>query len=148
MAGEHRCGTGCLGYVPLWADLGGAYSVNERDTVYDIPKPATDGFITGMEAHLVDANGARVPVRRVMLHHVVFSNAGSRLGERVNPTCRRITMFDGVSQLPGMSEPFFGSAEEESRVRGCGFDVFRQKPIEPADLAHEIARLAAQHAAR
>ncbi|HJT18268.1 MAG TPA: ATP-binding protein, partial [Thermoanaerobaculia bacterium] len=44
---------------------------------------------------------------------------------------------------PALALTVFGSAEEEARVRSCGFDIFRQKPIEPADLAHEIARLAA-----
>ena len=43
---------------------------------------------------------------------------------------------------PAMALTVFGSSEEEARVRSCGFDVFRQKPIEPADLAHEIERLA------
>ena len=37
-------------------------------------------------------------VQQVMLHHVVFSNVGTRLGDRVNPTCSRITMFDGIHQ--------------------------------------------------
>jgi PAS domain S-box-containing protein len=49
------------------------------------------------------------------------------------------TRFD----TPALALTVFGSAEEESRVRACGFDVFRQKPIEPADLAHEVERLAA-----
>jgi plastocyanin len=104
----------------------GPYSVNERDTAYDIPKPSVDGFVTGMEAHLVDANGARVPVQRVMLHHLVFSNVGTRVGERRNPTCGRITLFDGVSQVPGLSEPFFGTAEEDTNGRlpdGYGYPV-------------------------
>jgi PAS domain S-box-containing protein len=52
------------------------------------------------------------------------------------------------SSVPALALTVFGSAEEEARVRGCGFDVFRQKPIEPADFAHEIARLAALHTAR
>ena len=102
------------------------YSVDERDAAYDIPKPNVDGFVTSMEAHLVDANGARVPVQRVMLHHVIFSNAGSRLGDKRNPTCGRITMFDGVTQVPGLSEPFFGSAEEDVTGRfpsGYGYPV-------------------------
>ena len=43
---------------------------------------------------------------------------------------------------PALALTVFGSAEEEARVRTCGFDVFRQKPIEPADLAHDVERLA------
>ncbi len=47
---------------------------------------------------------------------------------------------------PALALTVFGSADQEARVRSCGFDAFRQKPIEPADLAHEIARLGAQRA--
>src|SRR5581483_11241998 len=43
---------------------------------------------------------------------------------------------------PALALTVFGSSEQESRVRRCGFEIFRQKPIEPADLAHEVARLA------
>jgi len=53
-----------------------------------------------------------------------------------------------VGSVPALALTVFGSAEEEARVRGCGFDVFRQKPIEPADFAHEISRLAALHTTR
>jgi CheY-like chemotaxis protein len=44
--------------------------------------------------------------------------------------------------IPALALTVFGSADEEARVRSCGFDGFKQKPIEPADLAHEVARLA------
>ncbi|HUP46550.1 MAG TPA: ATP-binding protein, partial [Thermoanaerobaculia bacterium] len=47
------------------------------------------------------------------------------------------------AMIPALALTVFGSAEEEARVRACGFNTFRQKPIEPADLAHEVARLAA-----
>ena len=49
-------------------------------------------------------------------------------------------------QTPALALTVFGSVDEEARVRRCGFDVFRQKPIEPADFAHEIARLAGSRA--
>jgi len=62
--------------------------------------------------------------------------------------CRFLGQLREQSAIPALALTVFGSAEEEARVRACGFDVFRQKPIEPADLAHEIFRLAAQHAAR
>jgi len=61
--------------------------------------------------------------------------------------CRFISRFREQSAIPALALTVFGSADEEARIRACGFDIFRQKPIEPADLAHEISRLAAQHAA-
>jgi plastocyanin len=91
----------------------GPYGVNERSYQSGVPAPNVEGFLVGGSARLVDAAGRPVPISRVMLHHVIFSNAGTRLGERRNPTCDRITLFDGVNQLPGLSEPVTGQAEEQ-----------------------------------
>ena len=44
--------------------------------------------------------------------------------------------------IPALALTVMGSAREEARVLAAGFEIFRQKPIEPADLAHEISRLA------
>ena len=44
--------------------------------VVDIPKPAgVEGNITHMEVDVADGNGP-VPISRLMLHHIVFFNAG------------------------------------------------------------------------
>ena len=56
--------------------------------------------------------------------------------------CELLPQMRARVASPALALTVFGSSEEEARVRGCGFDVFRQKPIEPADLAHEIERLA------
>ena len=104
----------------------GPYGVNEKSAQYGIPTPKVDGFLVGGSVRLVDAAGRPVPMRRVMLHHVIFSNAGSRLGERRNPTCDRITLFDGVSQVPGLTEPVTGQAEEQIPSKlppGYGYPV-------------------------
>ena len=104
----------------------GPYAVDERDYVFGIPGPEVDGYITGGRIRLVDAGGRRVPMRRVMLHHVVFANVGRRLGDRLNPTCERITLFDSMTQVPALSEPVFGSAEEEVPARlpaGYGYPI-------------------------
>ena len=61
--------------------------------------------------------------------------------------CRFLSRLREQSAIPALALTVFGSADEEARIRGCGFDLFRQKPIEPADLAHDISRLAAQRAA-
>jgi len=45
-------------------------------------------------------------------------------------------------QTPALALTVLGSQEEQIRMTACGFQIFRQKPIEPADLAHDIERLA------
>ena len=44
--------------------------------------------------------------------------------------------------MPALALTVFGRPHEEARIRDAGFEVFRQKPIDPIDLAHEVARLA------
>ena len=108
----------------------GAYGVDERDYVAGMPGPRVDGYLTGGSARLVDAQGRPVSAARVMLHHLLFSNAGTRLGEKSNPLCDRVTLFDSRSQVPGLSEPFSGFAEEhadENLPPGYGY------PIEAGD---------------
>lgn len=104
----------------------GPYDMDERDYVSGMPGPQVDGYLTGGSARVVDAAGRPVSQARVMLHHLVFSNAGARLGERVNPTCDRIQLFDSLSEVPGLSEPFAGFAEERVDERlpaGYGYPI-------------------------
>ena len=44
--------------------------------------PHMDGYITKMNATLHYANGRRVSIRKVMLHHIVFLNDGRRTTSR------------------------------------------------------------------
>jgi len=43
---------------------------------------------------------------------------------------------------PALALTVLGRPGEQSRITAAGFDVFRQKPIDPIDLAHEVSRLA------
>jgi len=43
---------------------------------------------------------------------------------------------------PALALTVLGRPDEQLRIIAAGFDVFRQKPIDPVDLAHEVARLA------
>src|SRR3954447_9865443 len=100
--------------------------MDDRDYVSGMPGPQVDGYLTGGSARIVDAQGGPVSQARVMLHHLVFSNAGARLGERLNPTCDRIKLFDSLSEVPGLSEPFAGFAEEkvdEHLPAGYGYPI-------------------------
>lgn len=44
--------------------------------------------------------------------------------------------------LPALAVTVLGRPEEQARIVAAGFEVFRQKPIDPVDLAHDVARLA------
>ena len=83
-----------------------AYSVrlgNDRGT---IPTPRRDGWITRMEADVVDTRtGKVVPIKRIMLHHIVFWNMGANLRGR---------------------QPFYGDGEERAKMvlpPGYGYRV-------------------------
>jgi signal transduction histidine kinase len=43
---------------------------------------------------------------------------------------------------PALALTVMGRPGEQARITAAGFDVFRQKPIDPIDLAHEVGRLA------
>ncbi|HEX6177625.1 MAG TPA: ATP-binding protein, partial [Thermoanaerobaculia bacterium] len=45
---------------------------------------------------------------------------------------------------PALALTVLGRPNEQARIRAAGFGGFRQKPIDPIDLAYEVARLAAQ----
>lgn len=44
--------------------------------------------------------------------------------------------------MPALALTVFGLRGEQARITAAGFDLFRQKPIDPVDLAHEVGRLA------
>ena len=48
----------------------------------------------------------------------------------------------GAQATPALALTVLGRPGEQSRITAAGFDVFRQKPIDPVDLAHEVGRLA------
>jgi CheY-like chemotaxis protein len=50
-------------------------------------------------------------------------------------------------QTPALALTVLSARGEQERILAAGFQSYRQKPIEPADLAHDIARLAASRMA-
>jgi signal transduction histidine kinase len=54
---------------------------------------------------------------------------------------------DQGSTIPALALTVLGRPNEQARIISAGFQVFRQKPIDPGDLAHEVARLATSSAA-
>jgi plastocyanin len=76
-----------------------------------VPTPRRSGYITRMDAHLVDPRGHRVSIRDVMLHHIVFITSGAQK----NGSC------------PGRGgEPFWGTGEERQPLKlpkGYGYRI-------------------------
>lgn len=51
-----------------------------------------------------------------------------------------------ASAMSALALTVLGRANEHARIIAAGFDILRQKPIDPIDLAHDVARLAAANA--
>jgi plastocyanin len=102
------------------------YQVRQNGATLDIPKPDVDGAITAMDADLVDADGAKVPIRRLMLHHIVFGNIGPAFGDKQDATCDSILNLDNVTSIPGHVERFYAAGEERATLAlppGYGYPV-------------------------
>ena len=75
--------------------------------------------------------------------HVIISDIalpdldGCSLLERI-----RSLPKESGGETPALALTVLGRPDEHARILAAGFDVFRQKPIDPIDLAHEVARLA------
>ncbi len=76
-----------------------------------VKAPGLDGYLVRMHARVVDAAGRPIPVRRVMLHHIVYKTKGRR-----DPVC-------------GGSESFYGTGEENQSLTlppGYGYRIRRR----------------------
>jgi plastocyanin len=94
------------------------FDVNGFETIYpkvQVKTPKRSGYITYMYARLMYAPGRPVPLKHVMLHHIVFINAGHRGGPKKVTTC-----------AGRAGEPFWGTGEEHERLYlppGYGYQV-------------------------
>lgn len=92
-------------YGPVSVD---GYAVRQEATA-GVPRPEGAGSITHMSADVVDPKtGKAVPISRIMLHHILFLNAG-----------------DG-SRPAGVGDAFYGDGEERARLDlppGYGYPV-------------------------
>jgi plastocyanin len=98
-----------------------------RELLFNPPKPIVDGHITDMSVDVVDADGTQVPINRLMLHHIVFLNLGSRFGEKRDATCGdSFTGWDSRSLLPNAAERFYAAGEERAKLAlppGHGYPI-------------------------
>jgi plastocyanin len=104
----------------------GSYQVKQSDLDASIPTPQIDGYITGMDVEVVDAAGKPIPINRLMLHHIVFSNLGPTFGSRRDGTCGSFTLLNSRSTVPGIAERFYAAGEERAKMRlpaGYGYKI-------------------------
>jgi plastocyanin len=101
-------------YGPIEVD---GYQVKQSDFTIGIPKPKQDGYITGMSVDIVDADGTKVPIQRLMLHHIVFSNLGAKVGDKRDATCGTFTALDSQTRIPAMAERFYAAGEERAVMK-------------------------------
>ena len=76
--------------------------------------PHMNGYVTWMNATLHYADGRRVSIRKVMLHHIVFLNDG-RPNDEPGGSCKG-----------RKGEPFYGTGEEREQLllpKGYGYPV-------------------------
>jgi plastocyanin len=103
------------------------YQVLQRELLINPPKPLVDGHITDMSVDIVDKGGTKVPISRLMLHHIVFLNMGSRFGEKSHVGCgNSITGWDSRTLLPNVAERFYGAGEERAELSlppGHGYPI-------------------------
>jgi plastocyanin len=82
-----------------------------RSSTY-VPTPKLDGFVTEMDAHVIDAKtGEEIPQYQVMLHHVAFTDEARR---------------DGSCPRNDIGERFYGTSEELRRMTlpaGYGYRI-------------------------
>ena len=92
----------------------GGYEVRQW---YDVvPTPPEDGYITHMETDVVDdVTGDQVPIQRLMLHHIVFTNLAHQ-----DTTCggQGYVGFDGRKDFGATFAPqrFYAAGEERAKM--------------------------------
>jgi plastocyanin len=92
----------------------GGYEV--RQWVVGVPTPPEDGYITHMETDVVDdVTGDQVPISRLMLHHIVFTNLNHQ-----DSTCagKGYVGFGGEKDFGNTFAPqrFYAAGEERAKM--------------------------------
>ena len=99
------------------------FQVLTKEIQLGMPKPDVDGYVTNMEVDVVDAAGTPIPIRRLMLHHIVFANLG-----KPDRTCGTFTMWDSMTEIPAAAERFYAAGEERAKMAlpdGYGYPLAR-----------------------
>jgi plastocyanin len=95
-----KTGSGGKTRTYKWGPVKLAAFTVKRDTAFPRP-PHVNGYLTAMSVRLVDRHNRPIPIRRVMLHHLLFSNDGRFKGDHHDGACPDIPR-----------ERFFGRGEE------------------------------------
>ena len=120
---DYRCRMGPVTVAP--------FQVLTKELIFSVPKPDVDGYVTSMNVDVVDASGKRVPINRLMLHHIVFTNIGRSLEDKRHPTCPQgIESWNTLDKIPPLGEPFYAAGEERARMQlpdGYGYPISKQE---------------------
>ena len=89
------------------------YEVRQWYALVPNPLPSGSGFITHMSTDIVDTDtGAQVPIQRLMLHHIVFTNLN-----RQDSTCQHYVGFDGRDNFGNFApQRFYAAGEERAKM--------------------------------
>ncbi|MFY9469042.1 MAG: plastocyanin/azurin family copper-binding protein [Solirubrobacterales bacterium] len=123
MGGSAPARAGVYTYVNRVPVTVGPYQVLQGSD-FKLPTPAADGRYRGSEnaallkmtANVTDADGRSIPIQRLMLHHIVFLNAGNPAAGNIrrDATCDTLTFPDNKTSLPAMADRFYSTGEERS----------------------------------
>ncbi|HEY7453723.1 MAG TPA: plastocyanin/azurin family copper-binding protein [Thermoleophilaceae bacterium] len=97
------------------------FQVLTKEIQFDMPKPDVNGFVTNMAVDVVDSDGTPIPIRRLMLHHIVFSHLG-----KPDRTCNSFTMWDSMTEIAAAAERFYAAGEERAKLAlpaGYGYPI-------------------------
>lgn len=97
------------------------------------PTPQLNGHVTRMEADITDAQGNPVPIERLMLHHIVFTNLA-----RADPTCASSTGFDGQTTIGRRPERFYAAGEERAKLTMPPGYGYRARSTDPWGVAFMV----------
>jgi plastocyanin len=95
------------------------FAVRQEFVFSNVPKPAVDGKIVSMSTDVTDKNGKPMPIRRLMLHHIVFAKLGAK-----DNTCDSFMTWDTRTSLPAAAQRFYGAGEERAKFlvpQGYGY---------------------------
>jgi plastocyanin len=123
----------------------GGYEV--RQWYAPVPTPAQDGWITHMETDVVDdSTGQQVPIQRLMLHHIVFTNLSHQ-----DTTCagQGYVGFDGTKGFGSFApQRFYAAGEERAKMSLPAGYGYRTKAADPWGIVAMVMnhRSASDHA--
>lgn len=97
----------------------------------------------GAEIQCADTAASGLGLVATWQPHVIVCDIGLPDGDGCGFLLQVRARGGEAATLPALALTVLGRLDEQARISASGFDLFRQKPVDPIDLAHDVARLAA-----